>query len=412
MAQIIVNRTTSHASTETMLGRDVSSELLYKFPIAAPLMTFFDMVAAKTKLVTSQLKYEWPETDFVAQWTSNGGTQLPGFATATLATVVDGTMFVVGDLFAFPNAINSAVKPEICQVVAKPSTNELYLKRGVGSTTIVTVAADASIALLGPAYEEGSSQPSSKMVARVMKSNYIQIFRTPFGFTEEAAVVENFAAPGGQFEQEKAAKGKEHLIAINRAFLFGTASEDLTGGLTGNPIRTTGGLNSVITTNVVDGSTTLTEAKMREFCRTVVNAAGGSESKILLVAPIYADALDYWATSKLQMKISENKYGLKVRELEMGGGHFMVITDISLKDGVAAKNGMSGWAFAVDPDHVKMRYLKGSSAAPDGNTKYDEYTRKEKAGTFAITGEYTSKVGLQVSMETLHGKIYNVSAYS
>jgi len=407
MAQIIVNRTTSQASTETRLGRDVSNELAMRYPNVAPLVTFFDMFASKTKSPTRQMKYEWFESDYAATWTQNGSAALTGFATATLMTVVDGTLFTVGDLVAFPNAISSSTKPEIVQVVGKPATNSLYLTRGIGSTTIVTLAADAAVTLLGPAFEEGSSQPNSKMVAPTAKAGYIQIFRTTFGFSEEAMAVETYAAPGGDFEREKLAKAKEHQIAINRAFLLGVASESLTGGWTnGNPLRTTGGLNNAITTNVVDGSTTLTEAKMREFCRTVVQAGGGSETKFLLVAPIIADALDHWATSK----IGENKYGLKIREIEMGGGLFMCVTDRSLSHGVATKNGLGGWAFAIDPEAIKMRVLSGNGQ--DGNTKYDEYTRKEKAGVFAVTGEYSSKIGLQVEKEYLHGKLYNVSAFS
>ena len=62
------------------------------------------------------------------------------------------------------------------------------------------------------------------MVAPTAKARYIQIFRTTFGFSEEAMAVETYAAPGGDFEREKLAKAKEHQIAINRAFLLGVAS--------------------------------------------------------------------------------------------------------------------------------------------------------------------------------------------
>lgn len=410
MPQILTARTTSHLNTETRLGRDVSSDLVYLYPNVAPLITFFEMFADKRKVPTRQAKYEWFETDYTASWVQNGSTACGPFATATLMTVTDGTVGVIGDCLAVPNAISSSAKPEIIRIVGKPATNSWYVTRGIGSTTIGTIAADASLTLLGPAYEEGSAQPASKSVSPVAKYNYIQVFRKTFNFTEEAMTVESYAAPGGDFEREKLAKAKEHQIDINRAFLFGTAHEDLTGGLTGNPLRMTGGLNSVITTNVVDGSTTLTESKFREFCRTVVQAGGGSETKYLLAAPIITDALDFWATSKLHMGINTNKYGLKIREVEMGGGIFMVVTDRSLASPIATKNGFGGWAFAIDPDAIKMRVLTGNGL--DGNTKYDEYDRKVKSGTFAVTGEYSSKIGLQVENEKLHGKLYNVSAFS
>jgi len=411
MAQIIVNRTTGTASTETRLRRDVSSEMAYLYAQVTPLVTFLQQFAEKTKVPTFAMKYEWPETDYVATWASNSATAVANFATATLITVTDSTLFVAGDLVAVPKAVGSSAQPEIFQVLSKPATNAMYVTRGVnGSSNIDTIAADAALAILAPAYEEGSSRPAAKMVSPTMKYNYIQTFRTTFGFSRQAMAVDTFNGAGGDFEREKQAKAKEHQIAINRQFLWGAASEALTGGPSGNPLRTTGGLNSVISTNVVDGGGTLTEAKFREFCRTVVNAGGGSEVKYLVASPLIADALDYWATAKLHMQIKETQYGLKIREVEMGGGIFMVVTDRSLASPISGKNGMAGWAFAVDPNAIKMRVLQGNGV--DGNTHYIEYGIKEQNGVDSTIGEYISDLGLQVELEKLHGKLFNVTAYS
>lgn len=409
MAQIIVNRTTYHANAESRLVRDVSNELALLFPNISPLITFFEQFAAKKKQPTSAMKYEWYQSDYTATWASVGNLPAGNSTASTALTVADGTLFVAGDLVAVPNAVGSSVVPEILRVTAV-SSNVLTVVRGVGGTTVDTIASAASLTILGPAYEEGSSRPAAKMVAPTNKYNYIQTFRKPFGFSRQAMASATYAAPGGDYEREKYAKAREHQKDINNAFIWGVASESLTGGPSGYPIRTTGGLNSVITTNVVDGGTTLTEAKFREFCRTVVTAGGGSEVKYLLAAPLVADALDYWATSKLQMQITTNKYGLKIREVEMGGGMFMVVTDRSLANGVSAKNGFGSYAYAVDPEAVFMRYLSGNGV--DGNTKYIEYDIKNQNGVDSTVGEYISDVGLQVQNEAWHGKLFNVVAYS
>lgn len=411
MAQIIVNRSTGNANTETRLVRNVSEELVLLYPNISPLITFFEMFASKKKRPTDAMKYEWFESDYAATWAQNSGTAVANATLSTTVTVTDGTLFTSGDLVAVPKAVGSSAQPEIFRVVSV-SSNTLTVIRAInGASNVDTIAADASLTLLGPAYEEGSARPAAKMVSPSAKSNYIQTFRKTFGFTRQAMASNTYAAPGGDFEREKYAKAKEHQIDINRAFLWGAASESLTGGPTySNPIRTTGGLNSVISTNVVDGSTTLTEAKMREFCRQVVTAGGGSETKYLVCSPLIADALDYWATSKLQMRLNETKYGLKIREFEMGGGIFMAVTDRSLANGIASKNGFGGWAFAIDPEAIFMRYLSGNGI--DGNTQYVEYDIKNQNGVDSTVGEYKADLGMEVHNEKWHGKLYNVVAYS
>ena len=69
----------------------------------------------------------------------------------------------------------------------------------------------------------------------------------------------------GNDEQKK--KLAEHKIKMNGQALFGAASESLTGGASGFPIRTTPGIMNIITTNLLDAGGTLTDKTLETFAR-------------------------------------------------------------------------------------------------------------------------------------------------
>jgi hypothetical protein len=80
-----------------------------------------------------------------------------------------------------------------------------------------------------------------KSTAPAQKYNYTQIFRTFVDFSKTNTAIKQYGANGSDRQRELKKKLKEHKIGMAAAMMWGTRSEDLTGGPTSKPVRTMGG---------------------------------------------------------------------------------------------------------------------------------------------------------------------------
>jgi len=408
MAQITSVVTTNAINSQTRLVRDVASDIYMLYPNVGTLLTFLSHPQLNRKSTTKQAKFEWYEDDMTARWAVNGSATVSNTTASTLITVTDGTLWVAGDLGYIPQSISTSTAGEIFRVTAV-STHQLTVVRGVNSVVMEIVPA-APIALLGPAYEENSSRPSPKVTIPTAKAGYTQIFRHPFQFSATQMASETYGAPTGEKARTKLKRFQEHKRDINRAFLWGAATESFSGGPSGYPIRTTAGLNSVITTNVLDGGTTVTKSKFEEFLRMAFQY-GDAETKFLFASPRLATVVNGFAQGYLHIQPQTTVYGLNVSEIVSPHGKLMMVMDRMLEDPSSSSTyGFGGWGFAVNPEDVEVKVLSGNGINRD--TKYVEYDIENQNGVDGEVGEYITEIGLAVRNEKHHAKIYNVVAYS
>lgn len=406
MAQIVTAVTTNTINSQTRLVRDVSSDIYQLYPNVGTLLTFLSDPRLQRKRPTTQAKFEWYEDDMTARWAVAGSTTVTNETTATTLNVTDGTLWVSGDLGYIPQAINTSTAGEIFRVVSV-SSNNLTVIRSVNSV-LMTVNAAAPIAILGPAYEENSSRPSPKVTIPAVKTGYTQIFRHSFSFSATEMASANYGAPNGEKARTKLKRFQEHKRDINRAFLWGAATEGLTSGPSGYPIRTTAGINSVVATNVLDGGTTLTKSKWEEFLR-MSFAYGDADSKLFFASPTVVSAINSWAQGYLHIQPAETTYGLKVLKLQSNHGELLMVRDVMLEDHTTTA-GFGGWAFCLNPEDIELRVLSGNGINRD--TKYIEYDIENQNGVDGEIGEYMTEIGLMVRNEKHHAKLYNVVASS
>lgn len=403
MAQVIGQRSTSQAITETRLIRQVDAEIGMLEPNIAPLITFM-MKMGKRQAVKSP-RIEWLEDDYTARWAQVDATTVGASTSSTTIGVTDGTLFTVGDVFCIPNAVTSSSAVE-CARVTGISTNSLTVVRDIGGTGANQIAAGAALRLLGSAYEEGGSVPTPKTTAPATKINYTQIFRTTLDLSKTNVASEQYGAASGERDRIQAKKLKEHKISMNAAALFGVKSENLTGGPSGKPIRTTGGLNSVISTNVYDASGMLTQKSFEAFSRMAFRY--GSAKKMLLTAPIIKSAINDWGKSYLLVKPGETKLGVDIQEVQTAHGTWMIVRDWMLEDGVPAGNGFGGLAFSIDIAEASYRYLSGNGVSRD--TKIVENVIQDGADRFM--DEILTEAAFCFQQEKYHAKLYNVTDYA
>lgn len=398
MAQNSGVRTTNQAITETRLVRNVAADMANLEPNVGAILTFM-MKLKKTEEVKSP-RVEWTETDYVARWTTTAGTATN---VATTLAVTDGTLFQAGDLFIVPNAASSSTVPEVIRV-ASISTNTLTIVRGAGA---VSIANAASIRIIGSAFEENSGAPTAKSTAPSVKISYSEIFKTSFEYSRTAMASETYAAPKGEYERAKTEKLTEHKQQINSSFLFGTASESLTGGPNSNPIRTTMGVNSVVTTNVTDAGGILTRKTFESFSQSAFRYASGP--RMLLAAPTVISAISQWASAHQFLSPSENVFGVSVQKFTTGHGVWMLVRDWMLENGVSGKNGFGGWSFSLDMDSLTMFHLRGAAGLPSGEPHLQENI--QAVDQDGKKSQYLADCGLKLVQEKRFAKLYDVTDY-
>ncbi len=401
MPQVVGSRSTNQVITETRLIRDVANEMVTIESGKSPLVTFLSKIEG-AKLKVNSPRHEWFEDDFVARYVVNSGTTINGNASSTTITLAtdDGKKVVVGTILAIPQAVGNSGSPEIVRVTSV-SGDTATVVRNLGSSGLITLAADAAIAILGSAHEEGGSPVSALSTAPVAKITYTQIFKGYVNLTETAI---QSAVYGSRDERDRLQKKKleEHAIAINRQFLLGRATESLTGGPTlSNPIRTTMGLESVISTNRTDAAGALTRDAIESFARSAFRY--GSETKLLLASPLVVSAFHMWANQHQQVSPGEKMFGVNIQKIQTGHGIWLLTRDWSLEDYIAAQ-GFAGVAFSVDTKYLKYLYL--------GNRDTKLFEDVIKDGRDAAVDEIKSEVGFKVMNEKAHAKLYNVTGYT
>lgn len=360
---------------------DMAKSIAELEPDASPLTVFLKKMNGKGKVAINP-KFNWLENELIPRW--NQINYSTGYTAGDTQFVVDtGAYFRIGDLIK-----NARSKEQM--LVTGVSTNTITASRGWGSTSADTMANDDYLLLIGNANEEGATMPAKRTVQEVEKTNYTQIFRTPFGVTETADKSEMYG--GKDINVVRKSAGVDHMKSIEEAMLFGEPKEDTTGT---HYRRATGGLNYFVSTNRTDASGTLAESEMETFCRSIFRY--GSNKKLLLASPLIVSAINSWAGAKQQTVPKAESYGVNLKEYISGHGTLYIAKHNLLEQSY------SGYAFAVDMDNIDYRYIQGR------DTKL--LTDRQANDEDSVVEEYLTECGLQLDLEKTHGVLYGVTTY-
>lgn len=310
---------------------------------------------------------------------------------ATTVAVDDGTKFRAGDI-----VVDVATSEHM--KVTSVSTNDLTVSRGWGTTAATTLTDNDVLVIIGNANLEGTTARTALTNQATKRTNYTQIFREPFVVTGSEGSTELYAEMN-----DIASLRREHLQIhmrdIERSFMFGELKEDLTGA---QPIRSTKGLKSFITTNLTDASSTLTEAEFETWVKNMF--AKGGDKKMGFLSPLIASAVNSWASGKLQMFPKDKTYGIAISKyLSIHGELDFVIERL-----FAENTTWAGYAFGVDMNLVGYRYLGGNGVSRDTSL----LKNRQAPDADEIKEEYLSEIGFWLALENRHGFLYNVSSYA
>lgn len=278
-------------------------------------------------------------------------------ATTGTSFVVDDTTVVVAGQIYMVEANGEYIY--IDSVAGSTAT----VTRGFAGTTNTSIDGSSTpvpIQLIGNAYEEGSSKPTSIANLGFPRFNYMQIFRNPWDVTGTARAV-NYHT-GDLVAKNKADAGMLHAEAIERSLLWGKMA---IGALNGKPFRTMDGIVTQLTKhmpagygNITSESTNTKWEDIDTWLQAVYarNIKGKPNERIFFgdnqVLSVLNGIAKLDGTHNLVPGATE--FGMKINKWMTPYGDAIVLTHPLMNESIVWK----GDLYAFHPGAIRTRYLR------------------------------------------------------
>lgn len=350
-------------------------------PSQTPLVVLLMKLRKRT---TFNPKFEWLEDDLSARWSSVGANYTSADTTITVATG-QGSFFRVNDL------VLHVVSGEIMRVTGVPNDNSITVQRAWAGTASAGTIGD-KLLIIGNVNPEGAKAPDVRMTVKTNQFNYTQIFRNAFSITETTRNSRLYGGDELAYQRKKVAI--EHMVDIERAFLFGKRREDLSGAA---PQRSTGGVFEFITSNVEDVNGTLSISLLENFIRVVMRY--GSQDKVFFCSRLLTSVISLLAQGKVQMRPLDETFGIAVSTYISPHGRVNIIPHNLLEGSPTTEYG--GHGILLDLEDLYYRPLNNRDTKLRINIQSpDEDQEKD---------EYITEAGLMLTNEVKHGVMKRVT---
>jgi hypothetical protein len=331
-------------------------------------------------------------------WTAiNNGA---GYTAGDVTFTVDSASMLVAGIL-----LQVVTSGEILHVSVVNGATQITVDRSIGVTVAGVLADNTPLEIIGNVNAENSGVPPYKRVKVRDRGNYCQIFKEPVGLS---GTLKRSDSVGPDFMSDLHKEAwLEWRKRIERAFLWGEPFEDTTViDANGYPARGTGGVYywiATVTGNVTSVATTLTKAIWRTFSRNLFKRGG--KRKVVLCSPLVIEALDAWKEGKLQMRPSDEVYGIRVAEWETGQGTMLIARDAELEDSPYGTGGHGGMAIGLEPKNLSYKHL-----GKDGAEHLQENVQER--GVDGEIDQIFGEIGLGIKLPETGHILENIEEYS
>lgn len=235
----------------------------------------------------------WMDDEFLAPRTLLAE-DLDNSETGVDITTNQGEAFAAGDTILIDNEI---------MFVTGVSNDTLTVVRGSAGTTAAAHTTGAEVLGLGTILNEGSIG-DEQFTGRTKYSNYTQIFTSKISITRTAQAINKYGMPGGELPRQIRKVLWAEAVNMEQSLLYGVK------WASGNR-RSTGGISSMLTTNVIGNGASGDWLTVNEVSRMqqVAYDAGGGFSHLVGNAAIFA-ALDNLNGDRIsQVEMTDGRRG-------------------------------------------------------------------------------------------------------
>ena len=317
----VTPRTVTQIDSATSLIRDVSPDIQFETPEAAPLTAILKTIRKKD--TADQRKFEWV---FMPEF--------PRDLSVTAAATAAATQIVVG--------AGEYTRLHRGMQLLNTRTGEVFVVGGSAepsSTTIDIIARAGAAAMedgdalriIGSAGEENREKFAIRSQVEAYFYNYTQSHETTWGQTHRAANSSSYVGNEKAMERKKAMvrhnQGIEEILINSYRYQSSTV-----GPVNSTEVTMTGGLRFWISSNKWNlGGTVPTEAQFFDYLGYVsqfgpsgYEQKGMAASKLIICSPKWAQLFDQWMKNKLEYENMTDQLGVKVGFLKSSIGEFMV----------------------------------------------------------------------------------------
>lgn len=272
-------------------------------PLDSPMLTGTDSdgLSVIGSAPVDQTTFSWMDEQLLVPRSTLGASFVTAATSLTLASAADRLKFSTGDVIRLVVAGGT----EIVRVTAYSVTTatDVVVTRGYDGTTAVAYVTGNAVIGLGTALPEGSDPEAARSQDRVDNSNFTQIFGpTLVHMSATEQVVSKYGVPN-EWARQLYNRTRENAIAREQAFVYGRKSNSTT-----TEIRTTGGLDYFITTNVNAASTQLTVATLQTMQQNGYNQ-GGIWDRLMANPKSLADLNETTDTARVRQEFTDSRRG-------------------------------------------------------------------------------------------------------
>ena len=396
-------RTTSTSSSEERLIVDAVDKIFLLEPNKHPLVTLLTNVGkvwdgkawkgtGMLKRATGNPEFKWFEDFYGGRYAKVNATYNSGDDPVTITVTGAGSssayIFTVGDV------VKNARTGENLLVASIASTTTITADRAFGTTTATAGAVGDGLFIVGNANEENGGARNVNSTRATPQTNVTQIFKTTIALSNTEKEANLYG--GKDLPYQRAKKGTEHALDIERAFWWGEKTSSDTGAQ-GHPRRGTGGVLEFINSGnsyVQNQSGPLTAPDFNTFLRE--GFTYGNDTKMLFAGGIVLQAINEIARGQILMKPVETTYGMKISTWVTAFGTINIVHNpLFVQD-------YAGYAFMMDMESFAYRFMNNRDTslqtniqAPDADGEVDQYLtecglQREQASKHALLLGVTS----------------------
>jgi hypothetical protein len=395
-------RSSAESSAEGRLIIDAVDKIFLLEPNKHPLVSLLTNVgkvwdgkawsgSSLMKATTGNPEFKWFEDVYGGRYATSSAAQT---STATTGFTVTGAGSSSAYIFTVGDVVRVARTGENMLVTAVTGVGTLTVSRAFGTVTAAAVNAGDSLFIVGNVNEENSNARNVNSTRSTPQSNYTQIFKTTIAVsnTEKAANLYG----GKDLPYQRAKKGTEHALDIERAFWFGQKKYD-TSGTQGHPRRSTGGIDEFISggnSYVQNQGGPLTAPDMNTFLREAFTY--GNSTKMLFAGGIVLQAINEIARGQILTKTGDTTYGVRISEWQTPFGIINIVHNPLFVQDYASS------AYLLDLESFRYRTMEGRDTVLQTNIQAPDVDGE--------VDQYLSEVGLERKQAPRHAMLKGVTA--
>ncbi len=375
-------RDTTVSSAEGRLVVDAQDKIFLLEPNKHPLVSLLTNVGkvwdGKTwqgmgllREETTNPEFKWFEDYYGGRYAKNVGTYA---ASGTVTITVTGAGSSSAYIFTVGDVIKNARTGENMVVKTVPTATTITVDtadRGYGSSAAAAGADSDGLYIVGSVSEENSGARNVNTTRSASNSNYTQIFKTTLATSGTQKEVKLYGPKDLPYQRAK--KGTEHALDIERAFWWGQKKADT--GTNAHPRRATGGVLEFIeggNSYVQNQGGILTAPDFNTFLRE--GFTYGNDQKYFVCGGLILQAINEFARGQIRMQPLEKSYGMSIGEYVTPFGSINLIHNPLFVEDYA------GYGFLLDLECFKYRFLTNRDTklqtnvqAPDVDGEIDQY---------------------------------------